>query len=74
MKKYKRIRDLREDADKTQRQIAEALYMQLEVYRRYETGQRMPPFDIMAALAELYNVSLDYLAGRTDEPKNPNVK
>ena len=71
---YKRIRDLREDADKTQRQIAEQLYMQLEVYRRYETGQRMPPFDIMIQLANIYNVSLDYLAGRTDEPKNPNVK
>ena len=71
---YKRIRDLREDADKTQKQIADKLYMQLEVYRRYETGQRMPPFDFMQSIAEIYNVSLDYLAGRTDEPKNPNIK
>lgn len=74
MKIYKRIRDLREDADKTQKQIADKLYMQLEVYRRYETGRRMPPFDFMQAIADLYGVSLDYLAGRTDEPKNPYVK
>lgn len=47
MQIYKRIRDLREDADKTQRDIANQLYMQLEVYRRYETGQRMPPFDFI---------------------------
>lgn len=74
MQIYKRIRDLREDADKTQREIANQLYMQLEVYRRYETGQRMPPFDFIIALAQIYNVSIDYLAGLTDEPKNPNVK
>lgn len=70
---YKRIRDLREDADKTQKQIADALYMQLEQYRRYETGQRMPPFEFMIQIADMYHVSLDYLAGRTDEPQNPNV-
>ena len=70
---YKRIRDLREDADKTQKQVADQLYMQLEVYRRYETGQRMPPFDFMIEIANIYGVSLDYLAGRTDEPQNPNV-
>ena len=74
MQIYKRIRDLREDRDLTQREIANKLYMQLEQYRRYETGQRMPPFDFMQAIANLYNVSLDYLAGRTDEPRNPNVK
>ena len=74
MQIYKRIRDLREDAEKTQKQIADTLYMQLEQYRRYETGQRMPPFEFMVALTELYGVSLDYLAGRTDEPRNPNVK
>ena len=66
MQKFQRIKDLREDADMTQTEIAEKLYMQREQYRRYETGERMPPFDFMIRLAEFHNVSLDYLAGRTD--------
>ena len=70
---YQRIRDLREDHDKTQGDIAAALFMQREVYRRYETGEREPPFAIMIQLADYYGVSLDYLAGRTNEPKNPNL-
>lgn len=70
---YQRIRDLREDADKTQGDIAKMLYLQREVYRRYETGEREPPFCIMIQLANLYSVSLDYLAGRTDIPSNPNL-
>lgn len=70
---YQRIRDLREDHDKTQGDIAKVLFMQREVYRRYETGEREPPFSIMIQLAEYYGVSLDYLAGRTNEPKNPNL-
>lgn len=67
MQKYNRIRDLREDAELTQGEIAEKLYMQREVYRRYETGERMPPFDFMIRLADFYSVSLDYLAGRSNE-------
>lgn len=70
---YQTIRNLREDHDKTQGDIAKALYMQREVYRRYETGEREPPFAIMIQLADYYNVSLDYLAGRTNKPKNPNL-
>lgn len=70
---YKRIRDLREDADKRQKDIADALYMQLEVYRRYETGAREIPFCVAIQLAELYGVSLDYIAGRTNEQSNPNL-
>ena len=73
MQIYQRIRDLREDSDRTQAQTAELLYMQREVYRRYETGEREPPFAIMIQIADLYNVSLDYLAGRTNNPKNPNL-
>ena len=73
MHKYQRIRDLREDADRTQGQTAELLYLQREVYRRYETGEREPPFAIMIQIAELYHVSLDYLAGRTNNPHNPNL-
>jgi len=70
---YQRIRDLREDHDLRQKDIAEKLYMQLEVYRRYETGQREIPLDTAIKIAELYNVSLDYIAGRTNNPENPNL-
>ena len=66
MGKYQRIRDLREDSDKTQAEIAEAMYMQREVYRRYETGEREPPFEFIIRLADYYKVSLDYIAGRTN--------
>lgn len=61
---YRRIRDLREDRDKTQRDIAEMLNMQLTVYRRYETGEREIPLWAAIKLADYYNVSLDYLVGR----------
>lgn len=67
MQKYQRIRDLREDSDKTQSEIAKILYMQREVYRRYETGEREIPFSIAIQICEHYNVSLDYLAGRTNK-------
>lgn len=71
---YQRIRDLREDNDKTQSEIAQMLYMQREVYRRYETGQREIPLYLAITLADYYSVSLDYLAGRTDIKENPNIK
>lgn len=61
---YQRIRDLREDHDKTQREIAEILNMQLTVYRRYETGERELPLWAAIKLADYYNVTLDYLVGR----------
>lgn len=61
---YQRIRDLREDHDKTQREIAEILNMQLTVYRRYETGEREIPLWAAIKLADYYKVSLDYLVGR----------
>lgn len=67
MQNYQRIRDLREDSDQTQAEIAQKLFMQREQYRRYETGEREIPFNIAIAIAELYGVSLDYLAGRTDK-------
>ena len=70
---YARIRELREDHDQTQQTIANKLYMQREQYRRYETGEREIPLNIAILLADLYNVSLDYLAGRTNNPKNPNL-
>ena len=61
---YPRVRDLREDADKTQRQIAELLNMQLTVYQRYERGERELPLWAAIKLADYYNTTLDYLVGR----------
>lgn len=61
---YKRIRDLREDNDKTQSQIAKMLNMQLTVYQRYERGEREVPFWVAIKLADYYKVSLDYIAQR----------
>ncbi len=69
MQRYERIRNLREDSDKTQEQVAKLLFMQREQYRRYETGEREIPLGIAIQIAELYNVSLDYLAGRTNNKK-----
>ena len=63
---YKRIRDLREDADLSQRQIAEMLHMHKTTYARYETGEREIPFSVAILLARHYNVSLDYIAGLTE--------
>ncbi len=63
---YKRVRDLREDADKTQKEIADFLKMQLTVYQRYERGERELPLWAAIRLAEFYKVTLDYLVGRTN--------
>ena len=62
---YRRIRDLREDNDKTQLQIAKMLNMQLTIYQRYERGEREIPFWVAIKLAEYCNVSLDYIAERS---------
>lgn len=64
---YRRIRDLREDKDKTQKDIAEYLNMQLTVYQRYERGEREIPLWAVIKLADFYNVTLDYLVGRTEK-------
>ena len=66
MMKYSRIRDLREDNDKTQKDIAQILNMQLTVYRRYESGEREIPLWAAIKLADYYNVTLDYLVGRSE--------
>mgnify|MGYP000400199495 CR=1 FL=1 len=63
---FHRIRDLREDNDKTQRQIADYLVMNLDVYRRYENGQREIPVWAVIRLADYYHTSTDYILGRTD--------
>ena len=66
---YQRIRDLREDADKNQEQIAEILGTSQVQYSRYERGEREMPMHHFIALARFYNVSLDYLAGIIDTPR-----
>ena len=67
MMKYQRIRDLREDADLTQRQVGEAIYVPQRTYAYYESGQRMLPPQVLCALADFYHVSVDYLLGRTEK-------
>ena len=66
---YRRVRDLREDHDQTQKEIASLLNMHLTVYQRYERGERELPLWAAIRLADHYGVSLDYLVGRTDRPK-----
>jgi transcriptional regulator with XRE-family HTH domain len=66
---YQRLRDLREDADLTQKQVAALLYMHLTQYRRYECGESELPMYLAIRLAELYDVSLDYIAGMTDSKR-----
>ena len=63
---YRRVRDLREDHDKTQKDIAQLLNMQVTVYQRYERGERELPLWAAIKLADYYKVSLDYLVGRKD--------
>lgn len=62
----RRLRDLREDHDKTQQEIAEVLNMHRSVYRRYENGERETPAWVIVKLARYYQVSADYLLGLTD--------
>lgn len=64
-----RIRDLREDADLTQKQISEIILCDQSLYSKYERGERVLPLDLAVKLAEYYGVSLDYLVGRTDKQK-----
>lgn len=63
---YKRIRDLREDNDMTQQQVADYLKMKQPQYNRYEKGYRDIPSDVLIALTDLYNTSTDYILERTD--------
>ena len=62
-----RIRDLREDADLTQKQIAELLMCDQSLYSKYERGERALPLELAVQMADFYRVSLDYLVGRTDK-------
>lgn len=62
-----RIRDLREDADLTQKYVSTYLHCDQSQYSKYERGERALPLEYAVKLAELYGVSLDYLTGRTDK-------
>ena len=64
-----RLRDLRQDKDLTQAQIAKIFFMQTTQYRRYENGESDLPLELAKKFAEYYNVSIDYIAGITNTPK-----
>lgn len=67
MQHYNRIRDLREDMDLTQEQLVQKLGMHKTTYTNYEQGKHSVPLDFAVELANFYNVSLDYIAGLTNE-------
>lgn len=69
MKRYDRIRNLREDADLTQEQVGRAVNLPQRTYAYYESGQRMIPPSVLCALADFYGVSVDYILGRTQNKK-----
>lgn len=64
-----RIRDLREDNDLTQNEIAKILMCDQSLYSKYERGEREIPLNLLIILADYYKTSLDYLTYRTDNPK-----
>ena len=66
---YQRIRDLREDNDKTQQELAEYLGTSSQHYGKYELGNAEIPFERAIMLAKYYNVSLDYIAGFTNNKR-----
>ena len=66
---YPRIRDLREDKDLNQTEIAKILGTSQSYYAQYENGKRAIPFERVIVLAKYYNVSLDYIAGLIDTPR-----
>lgn len=69
---YRRIRDLREDNDLSQKQLAQILDMSQTGYSKYETGENDIPTQILIKLALYYNTSVDYLLGLTDIKEPPN--
>jgi len=64
---YRRIRELREDRDLTQKQLAQLLGMSQTGYSKYETGENDIPTQILIRLADFYGTSVDYLLGRVDK-------
>ena len=66
---FTRIRDLREDRDWKQKYVAGLLGIRQTTYSKYELGRILVPVDMLIKLADLYDVSLDYLVGRSKEPR-----
>lgn len=66
---YRRIRDLREDRDLNQTQVAHILGMSQTGYSKYETGENDLPTSVLIKLADFYGVSIDYILNQTDNPK-----
>ncbi len=72
---YPRIRDLREDHDYNQTEVATMLGMSQTGYSKYETGENDIPTTILIKLARFYNTSIDYLLGETDNPdRHENIR
>ena len=65
--KFQRIQDLRTDADMSQKQLSEILHISQRSYSHYETGSRNIPVEMLIRLAYYYDISVDYLIGRTDK-------
>ena len=74
--KFKRIKDLREDNDKFQKDIAQLLGISQQYYSEYEKGNRTIPINQLITLAKYYNTSIDYIVGLSDESnlKKNNIK
>ncbi len=68
---YKHLRDIREDFDKKQREIAEYLHISQNTYSQYETGTIAVTAEVLIKLADYYCCSVDYLLDRTDDPSFP---
>ena len=64
-----RLKDLREDNDITQKELAAYLHIKQNTYSQYENGQRQLPIEVLIALAKYYKTSTDYILGLTDERK-----
>ena len=74
MKYYQRLKDIREDRDKSQEEIAELLQTTRQQYARWENGQYQTPVEVLKALAQYYNISIDYLVGLISKPKTLDGK
>ncbi len=66
---YRRIRDLREDRDMTQTALSQILHCSQRIYSNYERGDVDIPTEVLIRLADFYDVSIDYLLGRTNNPR-----
>ena len=69
-----RIKECRRNMNKTQRDVAIDLGMSDSGYQNYELGNREPNYETTVKIADYFDVSIDYLTGRTDKPDNPNVQ